>query len=194
MSKSYCFSKPFCPCSQSAQFLSRVWAPQKELGWPEINLGALCFLERDNSEEGLPVIQGICLSSGVVSSWRERASFRHSIDGGTEQGSAAVLVFPLPCTSSSLLSAVGWRAVVDSDPICVYILPDTVTGCWVRFIKLNGSRERAIAALPPEELEETCWADYVCRALHQENQPSSPWNTSAQFGTWEKMLKISLSV
>lgn len=61
----------------------------------------------------------ICLSSGGVSTWAERAGFRHSIDGGTEEGSAAVLVFPLTLTSSPLLSAVGWRAVFDSDPISI---------------------------------------------------------------------------
>lgn len=53
----------------------------------------------------------------------------HSIDGGTEEGSAAVLVFLLTLTSSSQLSALGWRAVVGSDPVSIYILPDTITGC-----------------------------------------------------------------
>lgn len=69
-------------------------------------------------------MQDICLSSGVTSTWAERAGLRHSINGGTEEGSAAMLVFPLTLTSSPLLSAVGWRAAFGSDPICIYILPD----------------------------------------------------------------------
>lgn len=59
----------------------------------------------------------------------KRAGFRHSSNGGTEEGSAAVLVFALTFTSSPLLSAVGWRALFGSDPVWIYNLPDAGPGC-----------------------------------------------------------------
>lgn len=131
----------------------------KRLGQSEIHLRVLCFLERDNSVKGLPVITGDCQYLG-------RKSFRHSINGGTECCGAGVHTDPHLQPSAV---RVGWRAVFDSDPVCIYILPGNDTDCWVHFRKLNWSRGRGIAALPPEELEKTCCADCVCRGLHQEN-------------------------
>lgn len=91
--KSYCFPKPFCPCSQWAQFLSRAWAPQKELGMPEISLRVLCFLERENSGKGLGYLSVLRWCQHLGRKSRFQAQYRWW-DWGRECCSAGVPTDP----------------------------------------------------------------------------------------------------
>lgn len=73
---------------------------------PGISPRVLRFLGTDleNSGKGLAVIRKICLSSGVASTWSERAGCRHGMCDGSEGRERCIAVFPLALTSSPLRS------------------------------------------------------------------------------------------